>query len=621
MKNKARYLILSAIIIVMSSCKGKYFEKHIIFPKGASIEEKIDLSSRLIPSPQQFEWQKMELTAFLHFGINTFYGQEWGNGKEDPTMFYPTHFDAEQWVKNLKETGFKMAILTAKHHDGFCLWPTKTTKHSVAASKWMDGKGDVVKAVKDACDKYGLRFGVYLSPWDRNAESYGTEEYNQFFVDQLTELLTNYGSVYEVWFDGANGEGPNGKKQVYDWQLYLATIKKLQPQAVTAIMGGDVRWVGNEKGLGRETEWSATVLKPNAYEGNINSHLDVNALSKDLGSRSLLENATDLFWFPSEVDVSIRPGWFYHAQEDKKVHSLERLVDIYFKSVGYNSALLLNIPPDNRGLIHENDVQRLKELSQYIKTTFEDNYIIDGNKLWNGNIGDSREYNLKDGSEFNVLMLQEDILKGQRMEEFKIEALSDNGWIEIAKGTTIGYKRMFRFDKIKSNKIRITILQSRNKVNISNVGAFLAPEIEQENTTQILNEISTDKWKLISPNKVENTIFDNNTETSWKSHLSPIIIDLGQVEEIGGFTYTPTLDSDKTGTIYSYKFCISNAGKEWISIIDNGEFSNIKNNPMTQFIRFKTNYKTRYIKLESLREINDKEYISISELGILKPIY
>lgn len=266
------------------------------------------MAAHLTPTPQQLAWQQLELTAFLHFGINTFTNREWGGGKEDPKLFNPTQLDAEQWVKTLKDAGFKMAILTAKHHDGFCLWPTATTSHSVASSPWKDGKGDVVKEMKEACDKYGLKFGVYLSPWDRNASCYGNSpEYNKFFIEQLTELLSNYGEIHEVWFDGACGEGPNGKKQEYDWDQFYKTIQKLQPNAVMAIMGDDVRWVGNEKGYGRETEWSATALVPGIYSrsDSINTVLGLKNKSEDLGSRALLKQATELFWYPSEVDVSI----------------------------------------------------------------------------------------------------------------------------------------------------------------------------------------------------------------------------------------------------------------------------------------------------------------------------
>ena len=304
------FFFLAMALGAQAQKSGEYYVKHIEFPQNATIEQKVDMAARLVPTPQQYAWQQMELTAFLHFGINTFTGREWGDGKEDPALFNPSELDAEQWVRSLKEAGFKMVLLTAKHHDGFCLWPTATTKHSVASSPWKNGKGDVVKELRDACDKYGMKFGVYLSPWDRNAECYGdSPRYNEFFISQLTELLSNYGEVNEVWFDGANGEGPNGKKQIYDWDAFYKTIQRLQPKAVMAIMGDDVRWVGNEKGLGRETEWNATVLTTGIYARSAenNKRLGVFRKAKDLGSRSMLAEATELFWYPSEVGVSIRP--------------------------------------------------------------------------------------------------------------------------------------------------------------------------------------------------------------------------------------------------------------------------------------------------------------------------
>ncbi|WP_336533741.1 alpha-L-fucosidase, partial [Bacteroides acidifaciens] len=301
-------LLSSAITLSVQAQKSEgYYVKHVEFPQNATLEQKVDMAARLVPTPQQYAWQQMELTAFLHFGINTFTGREWGDGKENPAIFNPTELDAEQWVSILKDAGFKMVLLTAKHHDGFCLWPTATTKHSVASSLWKNGQGDVVKELRKACDKYDMKFGIYLSPWDRNAECYGdSPRYNEFFIHQLTELLTNYGEVHEVWFDGANGEGPNGKKQVYDWDAFYQTIQRLQPKAVMAIMGDDVRWVGNEKGLGRETEWNATVLTPGIYARSTenNKRLGVFSKAEDLGSRKMLEKATELFWYPSEVDVS-----------------------------------------------------------------------------------------------------------------------------------------------------------------------------------------------------------------------------------------------------------------------------------------------------------------------------
>ena len=451
---------------VLHTVAQDYYEKHLVFPPEATLSEKVEMAARLVPTEQQLKWQQMELTAFLHFGINTFTGREWGDGKEDPALFNPVSLDCEQWVRALKAGGFKMAILTAKHHDGFCLWPTKTTKHSVASSPWKDGKGDVVRELRDACRKYGLKFGVYLSPWDRNAECYGQgEAYNQFFIEQLTELLTNYGEVHEVWFDGANGEGPNGKKQEYDWEAVEQTIRRLQPKAVTAIMGDDVRWVGNEKGIGRETEWSATVLAPGIYTRaeEQNQRLGVSSTAQDLGGRKVLADAKELFWYPSEVDVSIRPGWFYHTDQDNQVKSLAHLADIYFQSVGYNSVLLLNIPPDKNGLIHETDARRLEELATYLRHTFDDNYLKKGNARWMARSGDFKEFQVKKNALVNTLLIQEDIAKGQRIERFLLEGCVEGNWQKLAEGTTVGYKRLVRFAACQPDSIRLTVLSARDE--------------------------------------------------------------------------------------------------------------------------------------------------------------
>ena len=457
-----RIILLATLILALSGCKENYYIKNVTFPEGATIEQKIDMASRLVPTPQQMEWQQMEFTCFLHFGINTFTGREWGDGTEDPALFNPAQLDCDQWVKALKNAGFKMAIITAKHHDGFCLWPTKTTDHSVAASPWKDGKGDVVRELREACDRHGLKFGVYLSPWDRNAECYGQgEAYNKFFIAQLTELLSNYGQVHEVWFDGANGEGPNGKKQEYDWEAILKTIRTLQPDAVTAIMGDDVRWVGNEGGLGRDTEWSATVITPGCYPGRIekNAAIGVEEMSKDLGSRELIAKASQMYWYPSEVDVSIRPGWFYHEDQDTQVRSLANLANIYFRSVGCNSVLLLNIPPDTRGLLHETDVRRIKELREYVVNTFRTNYITKGNSQWSASSGESRVFEADSNAIVNTFLIQEDISRGQRIEGFKVEVFSAGAWRPAAEGTTVGYKRLLRFSDSKAEKVRHTCRQ------------------------------------------------------------------------------------------------------------------------------------------------------------------
>lgn len=597
--------LLLLVILFASICSGQaqnekgYYVKHLEFPQNATLQEKVDMAARLVPTPQQLAWQQMELTAFLHFGINTFTGREWGDGTEDPALFNPSQLDAEQWVRTLKDAGFKMVLLTAKHHDGFCLWPTKTTTHSVASSSWKNGKGDVVKELRDACDKYGMKFGVYLSPWDRNASCYGdSPKYNQFFIQQLTELLTNYGEVHEVWFDGANGEGPNGKKQVYDWDAFYKTIQKLQPKAVMAIMGDDVRWVGNEKGIGRETEWNATVLTPGIYarsEEN-NKRLGVFSKAEDLGSRDILKNATELFWYPSEVDVSIRPGWFYHKEEDNKVKSLKHLADIYFQSVGYNSVLLLNIPPDRRGLINEADVTRLKEFAEYRKQAFADDRVKEGQKLWEAISNGERTYKLKSGSEINIVMLQEDIARGQRVEAFSVEAQTADGWKEIAQGTTVGYKRLLRFPDVKANQLRIKIKSCRLTANISRVAAFYVAPLQEESEEVDWNNLPRTTWKQVSD--------------------SPLSIDLGKSVILSAFTYAPAKAEAKPTMAFKYKFFVSTDGNNWQEVPVNGEFSNIMHNPLPQTVPFKEKVKARFIRLVATTPTDTPAKVEMNEIGV-----
>lgn len=503
---------ISAIILFVglffSTCRSPQplYVQSVQFPEKASLEEKIKSAASVVPSKPQLEWQQLELTAFIHFGINTFTNSEWGTGKESPGLFNPTNFDAVQWVEAIQDAGMKMLILTAKHHDGFCLWPTKTTTHSLAASPWKNGNGDVVKEVKQACEALDMKFGFYLSPWDRNAASYGDSEvYNQLFIAQLTELLTEYGKIDEVWFDGACGEGPNGKKQEYDWEAYYETVYRFQPDAVIAIQGEDIRWVGTETGYGRETEWSVTAYAPGAKAKHIaiNQHLGLSETSADLGSRELLKRASKAFWYPAEVDVSIRPGWFWHEAENNQVKSLEKLVDIYFNSVGMNAVLLLNIPPDTRGRIHETDVQRLKEFGKWIKESFQNNLLnqattdnkkafaaIDGNPntYWKlPKKTSSTVFSMPELQQFDMIELQEYIQYGQRIEKFKVEAFIDNKWKEIASGTTIGYKRIIRFNPLITNKIRLNFEETRAQAFISKIGLYKMAEIP-------LN-IETDKEK------------------------------------------------------------------------------------------------------------------------------
>ncbi|GAB3902494.1 hypothetical protein GCM10028826_00250 [Mucilaginibacter boryungensis] len=326
-------------------------------------------AAHVIPTARQLRWQQLELTAFFHFGINTFTDKEWGDGKEDILQFNPTKLDARQWVKTVKDAGFKQVILTAKHHDGFCLWPSAYTGHTIKNTPYQNGKGDIVKEVAEACAQYHIGFGVYLSPWDRNSSYYGDSiKYNAYFEHQLTELLSNYGKIDEVWFDGANGEGPNGKKQVYNFNSWYKLIRRLQPQAVIAIQGPDVRWVGTETGKGRLTEWSVLPVDEqeqrkiaDASQKDVMIKPTIFKAGDDLGSRERIKNARGLVWYPAETDVSIRPGWFNHPAEKEKAKTARQLMDIYYTSVGRNSVLLLNIPPDKSGLISKGDIINLKE--------------------------------------------------------------------------------------------------------------------------------------------------------------------------------------------------------------------------------------------------------------------
>jgi len=500
--NKKRFIAVFAIIALMgfSLAPALSQQPYAIIPAGSDQAAIVKTAAAITPSARQLRWQQLELTAFFHFGINTFTGREWGTGKEDPAVFDPKKLDARQWVKTAKDAGFKQVILTAKHHDGFCLWPTATTTHSVKASPWKQGKGDVVREVAAACKKYGIGFGIYLSPWDMNAPQYGSDAYNQLFLDQLTELLSWYGQVDEVWFDGANGEGAGGKKQVYDFERWYAHIRKLQPGAVIAVMGPDVRWVGTETGYGRDTEWSVLPAANLSQQSiSANSQQDMNIKPSgfikgaDIGSRDKLKGAKALVWYPAETDVSIRPGWFYHADEDAKIKTPEKLTDIYYSSIGKNSVLLMNIPPNKEGLIDDHDRAVLSEWTQIRKKTFGKNLakdaiitcenglneqaLLDGDysTSWTTKGSDSTailEITLPKAMRFDVIMLQENITIGQRIEDFSLEYLDKDGWKPLVKGTTVGYKRLLRFTPVESDKIRLHILSSRLNPTLSSFGLY-----------------------------------------------------------------------------------------------------------------------------------------------------
>ncbi|MCQ2513456.1 MAG: alpha-L-fucosidase, partial [Lachnospiraceae bacterium] len=446
--------------------------------------------------------QELEFYAFVHFTVNTFTDKEWGDGKENSEIFNPEKLDAEQWVSNIKAAGMRGLILTCKHHDGFCLWPSKYTKHTVAKSPYKDGTGDVVKEVSEACKKYGIKFGIYLSPWDRNCELYGRgKDYDDYFVNQLTELLTGYGEVFSVWFDGACGEGPNGKIQYYDWDRYYQKIRELQPNACISVCGPDVRWCGNEAGHTRPAEWSVVpesakdseiIAEKSQQEDNEKFRLRrVDARDEDLGSREILKTEERLIWYPAEVNTSIRPGWFYHEYEDDKVRPLEELINIYMNSVGGNATFLLNIPPTKEGLFHENDCKRLHEIGETLEKAFKNNLLDDALIETNGNGAedirkDSYEGSLSGKSDTETvisakwnepvgveyIVIKEDIHFSQRIEEFVVEALINGSFKTVYRGTVVGHKRIVPLEKIVTDRICIRITDSRMKPIISFIGIY-----------------------------------------------------------------------------------------------------------------------------------------------------
>jgi alpha-L-fucosidase len=491
MKSIVRYVLIVAGIAVCCSfilATGKGDKASVTPPKAVLP----------VPTEQQLAWHEMEMNAFIHFTTNTFTDLEWGMGSEKPSVFAPVKVDALQWATTLKAAGIKGIILTAKHHDGFCLWPSQYTEHSVKNSPWKKGKGDVVKELSNACKQTGLKFGVYLSPWDRNRPDYGQMSYVDYYRKQLKELFTRYGPVFEMWFDGANGGngyygGANETRKIngatyYDWPTTLTMVRALQPQVLFfSDAGPDIRWVGNERGLAGETNWN-TISNDTLYAGKANIEKLLNQGSED-GNK----------WIPAEVDVSIRPGWFYHAKEDTLVKTPEKLLGIYLSSVGRGSNLLLNVPPDRDGVLHTNDVKALQGFRQLLNKAFGNNLaakapvqvssfrgneaVYNGAKLTDGDKNTywatddgvttgSIEITLTKKQTVKYILLQEYIKLGQRVKNFTVEVQQGSGWKPVAQATTIGYKRILKIDPVETGKVRISIQASKACPVLSNVEVF-----------------------------------------------------------------------------------------------------------------------------------------------------
>lgn len=659
------------------------------------------------PNENQIRWQQMELYAFVHFSLNTYTDQSWGYGNEDINLFNPEKLDCRQWARICKQSGMKGIIITAKHHSGFCLWPSKYTEYSVKNAPWKNGKGDIVREMAEACKEYGLKLGIYLSPWDRNHRDYGKPEYITYFRNQLTELLSNYGPIFEIWFDGANGGtgyygGANEERKIdrttyYDWSNTYKLIRKLQPNIVIWNDGGDrgdLRWVGTEGGWVGETNWSL-----------LNAKGDVPFNMLHYG----VENGDS--WVPAEVNTSIRPEWFYHPSENERVKTVPHLMETYYNSIGRNGTLLLNFPIDVRGLIHENDEKATLAFAAEVKKAFAVNLALN-KKVTASNVrsnakqfaaamavdGNKNSYWATDDktktasltidfgkpTKFNRFLAQEYIQLGQRVKSFTVEAFVDGEWKELTKGTTIGYKRILLFPSVTATKVRFNIADAKNCPVISNIGIYNAPQILAaptviRNQRGEINIIPADKeselyytidgtvptskskkytgpvvtngkvqvsaiayepasgksspvtkekfditrknWKLVGIEDEKATaVLDGDPTTIWHQHKNKkmpvdVVIDLGKEETLIGFRYLPDQGLWNPGIITHYQFYISNDNVEW-KLVDAGEFSNIKNNPLWQSKNFSP-VQARYIKLRALRNTDNNNEIGYAEVDIL----
>ena len=549
----------------------------------------------VLPTEAQVEWQKMEYNLFMHFGPNTFTGAEWGSGQEKAELFNPTAMDCGQWASIAKAAGMNGIIITAKHHDGFCLWPNPVSRHTVAQSSWRDGKGDVLKDLSEACDEYDLGFGVYISPWDRNDSHYGTDEYNDVFVKTLESALGNYGHVFEQWFDRACGEGPNGKQQIYDWPLINSTVLKMQPDAIIfSDYGPGCRWVGNEAGSAGRTCWS-TMNVNDDFTGPPVSRRELNEGIKGANT-----------WAATETDVSIRPGWFWRESENSRVKSLQHLLKIYYESVGRNSLLLLNVPPDTRGLIHEVDSARLMEFRAALDEIFSVD-LAAGAEIEAENVrGGARRFSaqnllhhdydrywavdddvtkvslvvtLPEQRTFNRVQLQEYIPLGQRVSAFSIEALDNDGiWQPIARETTIGYKRIVHVPTTTTTAVRVNIEESEACPVLNGFALFMDDVYVSYEQSNVLTGMV-------------------------KSATEPLVLDMVEPALIKGFAYSPKQNGED-GVIVTYRLESSLDGNDWDVLAEEIMFDNIVNNPISQHVQFQPSIYVRFLRLIPIRVEN-----------------
>ena len=626
MKKSIHLLSIPVVACCLSCTSGKVLPPEPILP---------------VPEPKQVEWQQMETYAFIHFGLNTFNDREWGYGDTDPKTFNPTNLDCEQWAQTLVKAGMKGVILTAKHHDGFCLWPFEGTDYSVKNSPWKNGQGNVVKELSEACKKYGLKFAVYLSPWDRHQANYGTPEYLPYFYAQLHDLLTNYGPVFEVWFDGANGgDGWYGgakdirtidRKNHYNYPRIYEMLDSIQPQAIIFSDGGPgCRWVGNEKGFAGATNWS--FLRKGEVHPGYDKSYELQYGHPD-GNQ----------WVPAECDVSIRPGWFYHPEEDDRVKSPDQLVDLYYRSVGHNATLLLNFPVDRRGLIHPvdsaNAVRFHEMIQQQLKTNlvagmtpkvsnerggdFVASALTDDNfdTYWATEDGVTTadiEFSFDTPTRMNRMMLQEYIPLGQRVKAFVVEYLDKDTWLPVKlneETTTIGYKRLLRFETVETKGMRIRITDARGPLCLSNVGVYDAGNVS-DSFVEKVEDIESVPYLLPDVKAEESAkASDKQSQTTCFVEGDRLLIDLQEERMVSSLHFLPDQGEPNKGLIANYEIRVGTSREAVNQLVKAGEFSNIQNNPVMQSVFF-TPVKARYIELKATRMIRAGEPMGFAELRV-----
>ncbi len=612
-----------------------------------------------LPSEAQLQWHQLEQYAFCHFTINAFTDKEWGYGDESPELFDPTDFDADEIVQVAKAAGLKAFVLTCKHHDGFCLWPTKTTGHNISKSPWKNGQGDLVKEFSDAARRHGLKFGVYLSPWDRNNTHYGTPEYINVFRAQLTELLMNYGEICEIWFDGANGgdgyyAGARETRKIdrstyYDWENTWKICRKLQPNAVIfSDVGPDIRWCGSESGFAKYPCWAT--YTPVGLDGKKPAPGAVEY------KRGLHGTVDGKYWLPAEVNFPVRPGWFYHKSQDSKVKTPKQLLDRYFSAVGFGGSFFPNLSPDQRGRLHANDVYALTTFGNIIRELYSKNYA-EGATVSAGVIrkaGSGEDYSpsnvldrdietywaTPDGTksatvtveldgvqQFDVIRLGEPIHLGQRIRKFIVDVRVNGQWRQWVKnGSSVGAHVLFRKDVVSADAVRIRILESAACPLLSEVSLWKLPEEIPDSLPVASNakKISKSQWTIKS-DSTERNVFDGRADTFWRSDSGTVkppqksaslVIDLGKVESFSAIEILPRQDGLADGVIDQYCFQWSIDGDTWSESLK-GEFSNIRNNPITQTVSLNKSVYARYLKVTALRVL-EKDFATIAEIYLVK---